>query len=197
MITKRDKATDVAARDERDSDEKYRKEWDERATRDAAFQGDVDPASMVISPHTKPKIESETKIIGAHTGDPARGRRQCRRHSDRRHRDAVAGHAADQRLQRCSKPTTTIRRRTTRRPTPTTSTACTRIYVPPEGELPAGKVRSAGFRLGQDAPPIETRTAVEVFPPERDDDIEPPRKRTNEELFPPEQREPVKRRVER
>ena len=40
--------------------------------------------------------------------------------------------------------------------------------VPPEGEQPEGKVRSAGFRLGQDAPPVETRSAVEVFPPERE-----------------------------
>ena len=179
MITKRDKQTEPAARDE--GAEKYREEWQARATREAPFEGEVDPASMVISPHTKPKIESETKTIGAHAGDPR----------------VVAANAVD---------TPTEGTETPWRDTPPTNVSSTfetnndhspphdpdtnpddldsmhEDLVPPEGELPAGKVRSAGFRLGQDPPPIETRTAVEVFPPEREAGREParPRRTTGE-----------------
>ena len=120
---------------------------------------------MVISPHTKPKLESETRIIGAHAGDPR----------------VVAANAVD---------TPTEGTETPWRDTPPTNVSSTfetnndhspphdpdtdpddldsmhEDLVPPEGE--AGGTRSAGFRLGQDAPPIETRTAVEVFPPERE-----------------------------
>jgi hypothetical protein len=186
MITKRDKQTDPAAREEQDGAERQREEWQARATREAPFQGEVDPASMVISPHTKPKLESETKTIGG-AGDPR----------------VVAANAVD---------TPTEGTETPWRDTPPTNVSSTfetnndhspphdpdtdpddldsmhEDLVPPEQE---------GFRLGQDAPPVETRSAVEVFPPERESGREPARpRRTNEEMFPPE-REPVKRKAER
>ena len=101
MVTKRDKETDFAER-ERNNDltgaEKQREEYQERAKREAPYEGEVDPASMVISPHTKPRIESETKR-SAPLRRPARDFGECRRHADRGHRNAMAGHPTDQRLQ--------------------------------------------------------------------------------------------------
>jgi hypothetical protein len=72
MVTKRDKETDFAEREKNNEltgEEQQRQEYEERAKLNAPYEGDIDPASTIISPHTKPKIESETKAVGG-PGDP-------------------------------------------------------------------------------------------------------------------------------
>lgn len=177
MVTNRDKETDFAERAKKDamsSADLQREEYQERAKRETQYTGPDEPASMIISPHTKPKIESETKIIGAHDGDPR----------------VIAANAVD---------TPTEGTETPWRDTPPTNISSTfetnndhspphdpntdpadldsmhEDLVPPEGE--AGARQSGGYRLGEDAPPVETRPAAEVSPPERDADMEPPRPR--------------------
>ena len=190
MVTKRDKETNFAEReknDEMSSADQQREEYQERARREARYEGEVDPASMIVSPHSKPKIESETKIIGSFDGDPR----------------VISPLAVD---------TETEGTETPWRDTPPTNVSSTfetnndhspphdpntdpadldamhEDLVPPEGEPLA-----RGYQLGQEPPPVETRPAVEVFPPERDKDMEPPRPRPSQN----ERDEPARRRSER
>lgn len=165
MVTKRDKETDFAER-ERNNDltgaERQREEYRERAEREAPYEGEVDPASTVISPHTKPKIESETKVIGAHAGDPR----------------VVAANAVD---------TPTEGTETPWRDTPPTNISS--VYETANDHSPPNDPNTDPDDLDAvpeeetppeaDAPP-DTRSAVEVFPPERDADMEPPRPRRSD-----------------
>ena len=191
MVTKRDKETNFAEReknDEMSSADQQREEYQERAKREARYEGEVDPASMIVSPHSKPKIESETKIIGSFDGDPR----------------VISPLAVDTQTEGTETPW---------RDTPPTNVSSTfetnndhspphdpntdpedldsmhEDLVPPEGEVPLAR----GYQLGQEVPPVETRPAVEVFPPERDKDMEPPRPRPSQN----ERDEPARRRAER
>ena len=175
MVTKRDKATDFAER-QRNNDltgaEKQREEYQERAKREAPYEGEIDPASTVISPHTKPRIESETKIVGTYAGDPR----------------VVAANAVD---------TPTEGTETPWRDTPPTNVSSQfetdNDHSPPheadvdpedldcklEEDLPP---EQQAFQMGQDPPPVETRSAVEVFPPERESGREPARPRRSDKV---------------
>ena len=164
MATKSDKTTDFAERqriDEMSSADRQREEWKERASRETKFEGEVDPASMIISPHTKPKIESETKVIGAYQGDPR----------------VISALAVD---------TPTEGTETPWRDTPPTNVTSVfetaNDHSPPhEADVDPDDL-NAQPEDGVPEPTVETRSAVEVFPPERDADMEPPRPRKSDKF---------------
>jgi len=144
---------------------KEREQYGIEAAR-ASYESDVDPASMVVSPQSKPKIESETKEVGG-PGDPR----------------IIAANAVDtpdygtETPWRDTPPTnvSSIHETNSDQSPPTDPDAsqedCDAMLeseVPPE--VPEGEVLST----------IETRSAVEVFPAEYDSDMEPPRPRNTQ-----------------